>query len=67
MKSLCYLKLFAEFAGKVNNITIDKCTKMGILFTVSVRLVMEAIHIDISGLIFLFSCEHRMLWLLVRS
>ena len=28
--------LFEQSAGKVNNITIDKCTKMGVVFTVSI-------------------------------
>jgi hypothetical protein len=32
---------FISFVGKVNNITVDKCTKVGIVFKVSVKLVAE--------------------------
>lgn len=30
-----------QCAGKVNNITIDKCTKMGVVFTVSRKYVKQ--------------------------
>ena len=33
--------LFEQSAGKVNNITIDKCTKMGVVFTVSMIYVKK--------------------------
>ena len=33
------LLVLLQCAGKVNNITVDKCTKMGIVFTVSRKII----------------------------
>lgn len=35
-KFICYLLLCYQCAGKVNNITVDKCSKMGVVFLVSI-------------------------------
>lgn len=40
MKSL---RLLGHFAGKVNNITLDKCDKMGVLFMVGAVKILKQI------------------------